>query len=189
MKKILIFIFKDCWGSSRLSWPYNRSFNLVKINFREIISHSTSGDCPTFHNSAPLAVFPLLKPCPHLLAELGVVQFLDLILQFFPIFGPKYPFFLLKLSPCLFLWPEKSFFSLKLVNFWTLFSNVFAIFGPKNSFFMLKLSPRLFFGPEKSFHFFFENFSIFGLYTQFSPQLFAQPCFFWPEKSLFFFFI
>ena len=66
-----------------------------------------------------------------------------------PIFGPKNPFFVLQLSPSSFFWPEKSFYSLKLVNFWTLLS---IFFGPKNLFFLHKLSPSLFFFVPKSHH-------------------------------------
>ena len=61
-----------------------------------------------------------------------------------PIFGPKNPFFVLQLSPSSFFWPEKSFYSLKLVNFWTLFSIFSPILARKILFFCLSSAPAFF---------------------------------------------
>ena len=79
-----------------------------------------------------------------------IVQFLALILKFFPIFGPKNSFFSFQAQPQLVsFWPKKSsFFFGKLLNFLPLHFNFSPIFGPKNpSFLARQITP-----PTKNGH-------------------------------------
>ena len=96
-------------------------------------------------------------------------------------------FFLLKLSPSLFLLASNSplFFFLKIGQFLASILNFFSQFlAQKIFFFLIKLSPGLFVLARNAF-FFLKNFQFFAWklnFFQLSPSLF-----FWPEMSLFFF--
>ena len=86
------------------------------------------------------------------LVSLKLLNFWTLFSNIFPILDPKILFFLLKLSPSLFFWPEKSFFFvLKIGHFLAFILNFFPNFLPK-------LSPSLFLWPKKSFFFKLVNF-------------------------------
>ena len=89
-----------------------------------------------FLGSAPACFFGLKS----FFFFLKIVQFLAIILKFYPILGPENPFSLfLEHSPSLFFWPEKSFFS-------------FSHFLPKKScVFCSSSAPACFFWPENSF--------------------------------------
>ena len=109
-------------------------------------------------------------------------------LFFSPISGPKYPFFLLKLSPCLFLWSEKSFFFFKIGKFLDLILKCFRNFWSKKFFFYAEAQPKIVFWARKVLSFFFFKFFNFRPLYSIFPPTFCPTLFFLAGKVPFFLF-
>ena len=134
-----------------------------------------------FLNSAPACFFG--PKCPFFFFFWELVNFRPLNSMFIRISAQKRPFFVLKLSPSLFL---GQFLAFNL--------NVYQNFCPKKTFFVLKLSRSLFFWPKKSFFslkllnfwtWFSNFFPIFGPKNLFFLLKLSPSLFFLAKKVLF----